>query len=90
MTEDLLAEVARLKRESGCPCCHGTGKNSGIDGSPKGDPCSECKGGGLAIVAYECLRVHYKLQGEEIAGLKYSLAAAKAEVERLLEWAKSL
>lgn len=66
----LLDEVRRLKRENACPCC-----KNGVNLA--GEVCDECKGKGLAIIAYEVLRVHYKLLRESLIGPKEKALAAK-------------
>lgn len=50
----LLEEKREIEREAACPCCHGGIVN------PGGETCSECKGKGLAIIAYEHGRYQWK------------------------------
>ena len=53
------AELERLKSSNRCPCCtHGV--------NVMHDVCQECHGTGSLEVAYQQLRVAYKLQGEEL------------------------
>ena len=67
LAENLVKELGRLKMESACPVCRG-GKN--LEGE---DVCSECKGTGLASVAYDVCRTHWKLMREERDALKLQL-----------------
>ena len=63
----LESERDALQKESACPVCRG-GKN--LEGE---DVCSECKGTGLASVAYDVCRTHWKLMREERDALKLQL-----------------
>ena len=65
--ERLESERDALQKESACPVCRG-GKN--LEGE---DVCSECKGTGLASVAYDVCRTHWKLMREERDALKLQL-----------------
>jgi hypothetical protein len=48
-------QIAKLKAEAACPCCRG---------AELLQPCQECHGKGLASVAYDTLRIHYKRSQE--------------------------
>jgi hypothetical protein len=50
-------EIAKLKLEAACPCCRGASILQ---------PCQECHGSKIASVAYDTLRVHYKLLQESV------------------------
>ena len=67
MLDELDECLARVKRESACPCC-----KNGVN--LLGEPCQECHGKGLAIVAYESLRVHYKLVSEQLHDLREAVS----------------
>ena len=63
----LREQIHDLSRESACPCCkNGVNLDS--------EPCQECHGKGLAIVAYESLRVHYKLVSEQLHNLREAVS----------------
>ncbi len=51
--------IAALMDEAACPCCHGTSA---------AQPCQECHSTGLASVAYDTVRTHYK-RSEELRTL---------------------
>lgn len=59
-----------MTREAHCPCCT-TG-----DGIER-DPCQECKGTGLASVAYDTARTHIKLLEEQLYRLREAVSPGR-------------
>jgi len=68
----------RASREAACPCC-----KEGINLA--GEPCQECHGKGLAIIAYETARIYLKLKTAEHESLKEAVWPGKPAWEPTAE-----